>query len=62
MYIVLAQERLLFLSATCFQGSAMAATGEWRDAQNSHAHRSIVPYINSTHISISMEGAQSLLA
>ena len=34
--------RLMSLSATTFQGSAMAATGEWRDNSCSHVHRSIV--------------------
>ena len=52
--------RLLSPSA-CFQESAMAVMREWRDAQNSHAHCSIVPSVNSAHICTSTKGTQSLL-
>ena len=45
--------RLLSLSATYVQGSAMAAVGEWRDevgCSNSQAYRSNVPSVNCAHI------------
>ena len=47
------KKRLVFgkslsLSATTFQGSAMAATGEQRDKLCSHAHCSIVPSVTDS--------------
>ena len=40
----------------------MAAMGEWRGAQNSYVHRSVVSSVNSAHISTYAEATQTLLA
>ena len=40
-------ERLMSVSVTYFQGSAMATTGKWRE---SHSQRSIVPSLSSADI------------
>ena len=56
--------RLLSLSATYFQGSAMAAAGEWRDEVGSSKLTSVllkVPSAKSAHISTHTEATQTLL-